>query len=106
MAKVAWTTILFLFVTGCAGGHGAVVYAPGPQRPAANLALGPSRDHVWLAETFAGRSSWPSVRAGYVFDDVSSYTEVIYDDQSYYGGLHGGGYTREAISVRSGVLVR
>jgi len=37
---------------------------------------------------------------------VSSYTEVIYDDQSYYGGFDGGSFTREAISIRSGVLVR
>jgi len=106
MSKVAWTTILFLIVTGCAGGNGVVVYAPGPERPPANLVLGPSRDHVYLAESFAQRSSWPSVWSGYVFDDVSSYTEVIYDDQSYYDGFHGGGYTREAISVRTGVIVR
>ncbi len=106
MARVAWTTILLLVLTGCAGGHGSVAYAPGPGRPAANLVLGPMREHVWLAESFAQRSSWPSVQLGYVFDDVSSYTEVIYDDQSFYDSFHGGGYTHEAISVRSAVLVR
>jgi hypothetical protein len=106
MSKVAWTTILVLVATGCADGNRAVCYAPVSSVPVANLALGPTRDHVWLAESFAGRSSWPAARSGYVFDDVSSYTEVIYDDQSYYDGFHGGGYTREAISVRTGVLVR
>ena len=106
MLKVAWTTIVLLTLTGCAASNGVVAYAPGPARPAANLALGPLPDHTWLAESFAGRSSWPSVQLGYVFDDVSSYTEVIYDDQSYYGGFDGGSFTREAISIRSGVLVR
>jgi hypothetical protein len=95
-----------LILTGCAGGERAVVYAPGPGQPAANLALGPARDHVWLAESFAGRSSWPAAYAGYRFDDVSSFTEVIYDDQSYYDSFDGGSYTRAAISVRSGVVVR
>ena len=106
MLKVAWTTILLLTLAGCASSNGVVVYAPGPARPAANLALGPLPDHTWLAESFAWRSSWPSVESGYVFDDVSSYTEVIFDDQSYYGGFDGGSFTREAISIRSGVLVR
>lgn len=97
---------MILMLTGCTAGDRAVVYVPGAGQPAANLALGPSRDHGWLAESFAWRSSWPSVQAGYRFDDVSSYMEVIYDDQSYYGGLDGGSYTHEAISVRTGVWVR
>jgi hypothetical protein len=106
MSRVAWTTVFLLLVAGCAGRNDAVRYAPGPQCSSANLAIGPTRDHGWLAEGFAGRSSWPSAPLGYVFDDLSSYTEVIYDDQSYYDGFHGGGYTREAISIRTGVLVR
>lgn len=97
---------MLLIFAGCAGDRGAVTYAPEPDRPVANLALGRMQEQTWLAESFAGRSSWPSVRLGYLFDDVSSYTEVIYDDQSYYDGFHGGSYTRQAISVRSGVLVR
>ena len=94
-----------LSTAGCGQPRGGVVHAWGADR-VANLALGPTRDHTWLAESFAYRSSWPSVELGYVFDDLSSYTEVIYDDESYYSGLYGGGFTREAVSVRTGVLVR
>lgn len=114
MLRVARTTLLLMMLAsfagllltsaGCARGGG--VYAPGPGYPVANLALGPSRDHTRLAEAHAYRSSWPAVKLGYHFDDVSTYTEVIYDDQSYYDGLHGGGFTREAVSVRTGVMVR
>jgi len=96
---------MLLMLAGCAPNRGVVVYTT-TNPPAANLALGPTRDHGWLAEMHAGRSSWPSVQSGYLFDDTSSYTEVILDDQSYYDGFDGGGYTREAISIRSGVLVR
>lgn len=95
-----------LTLAGCARSSGPVVYAPGPDRPAANLVLGPSPEHTWLAETFAYRSSWPSVESGYSFDDVSTYTEVIYDDQSFYDTPLDGGYTHAAVSVRTGVLIR
>jgi hypothetical protein len=104
MLRLAGTAILLLTLTGCAATNGLVVYAPG--RPVANLALGPSRDHTLVAEAYAYRSSWPSVQSGYVFDDISTYTEVIYDDQSFYDRRDGGGFTREAISVRTGVLIR
>jgi hypothetical protein len=70
------------------------------------LALGPARHDTWLAESYAYRSSWPSVRVGYTFDDVSTFSEVIYDDQSFYDWRYGGGYTRESVSVRTGVVVR
>jgi hypothetical protein len=83
-----------------------MVYASRPDRMVANCALGPTRDHAWLAEGFAQRSSWPSVHSGFRFDDVSSYSEVIFDDQSFFDLRDGGGYLREAVSVRSGVLVR
>jgi len=99
--------MLLLTLAGCAGTRHVAVYASGPGEPAANLALGPSRDNSLLAEMYTERSSWPSVRSGYLFDDVSTYTEVIYDDQSFYdGALHGGGYTHETMSVRTGVVVR
>ena len=106
MRKVAWTTILMLTLTGCANSSGIVTHFPQPGRSAANLAIGPTRDHAWLAESFTYRSAWPSTPAGYIFNDTSSYTEIIYDDQSYYDDGLGGGYMREAISIRSGVLVR
>ena len=106
MLRVAGTTILLLMLAGCAARPRVAVYAPAPGQPTANLVLGPTRDHTFLAEVYSYRSSWPSVQSGYLFDDVSTFSEVIYDDQSYYDGFYGGGFTREAVSVRSGVLVR
>lgn len=98
---------MFLTVlAGCAARGKAVVYVPRSGHPVANCALGPTRDHTWLAEDFAQRSAWPSVHTGIRFDDVSSYSEVIFDDQSFFDLRDGGGYLREAVSVRSGVLVR
>jgi hypothetical protein len=97
---------LVCFLAGCSGGTPPVTYWAQADRAAANLVIGPTRDHGWLAESFAYRSQWPAVDAGYAFDDVSTYTEIIYDDQSFYDWRYGGGYTREAISVRTGVVVR
>jgi hypothetical protein len=106
MLRVAGTVVSLLLLAGCAGPHGRGTWSCGPDQPLANLALGPSRDYTVLAETYAYRSSWPSARSGYVFDDVATYTEVIYDDQSYYDTRDGGGFTREAVSVRTGVWIR
>ena len=106
MIKSTGTTLLLLLLVGCGTRNSVVVYGPVQGQRAANLLLGPSPDHTRLAELHAYRSSWPSVSSGYLFDDVSTYTEVIYDDQSFYDWQYGGGYTREAVSVRTGVLVR
>jgi hypothetical protein len=106
MLRVARTTILLLTLTGCAVNNGPTAYTPAPGEPVSNLVLGSSPDQAVLAQLYTYRSSWPSVRMGYIFDDLSTYTEVIYDDQSYYDWRGGGGYTREAVSVRTGVLVR
>jgi len=106
MGRVVRTALLLLAFAGCASRSGPAVYAPGAGRPLTDLALGPSRGHTVLAEMYASRSSWPSAWLGYLFDDVSTYTEVIYDDQSYYDPRGGGGFTREAVSVRTGVLIR
>jgi hypothetical protein len=106
MLRVAGITVLLLLLAGCADVNGPTVYAPRLGGPVANLVLGPAPDYTALAETYAYRSSWPSARLGYVFDDVATYTELIYDDQSYYDARNGGGYTREAVSVRTGVWIR
>lgn len=98
--------LLLLFLAGCAGADRALVYAPPPGRPTANLALGRTPDETWLAEAQAYRTTWPAVDGGYIFDDISTYSELIYDDQSFYDTRYGGGYTRAAVSARRGVLVR
>ena len=107
MKHIAWTIFVSaLMLGGCAAERGTVVYSTRPDRSTANLALGPTADHTWLAETMTYRSPWPSVDAGYHYGDVTSYTQFIYDDQSHYDGRYGGGFTRESFSVRTGTVVR
>ena len=104
MVRYAITLTIALLLAGCASTpHGTLLCAD--SRPA-NLAIGPMRDQTVLAEAFAYRPSWPAADAGYHFADSASYTEVIYDDQSFYDWRLGGGYTHASVSVRSGVIVR
>ncbi len=106
MWKVAAISLMLLAALGCASPRGNVLWSE-RGRPAPNLVLGPYADTTGLAELHAQRSAWPSTPAGYIFDDVSTYNVVIYDDQSYYSPTwYGGGFTHESISVRSAVLVR
>ncbi len=70
-----------------------------------NLLLGPSAEHFYSAQSFDYRSDWPSVSIGYRFDEYSTYSEVIYDDQFSYDSL-GGFYYRVGEEYRSGSLVR
>ena len=104
MLRLVMTGLLLTTLAGCCAGHGIVVRPPGGA--VANLALGRTGDQAYLSEAYAYRSSWPSVTTGHLFDDVSTFTEVIYDDQSFYDDIEGGGYIRESVSVRTGVLVR
>lgn len=106
---------LLLALMGCAGrepvgyGQPRVFARSGP-----NLALAPEASENALAISYALRSTWPSVDVGYDFNLIESYTQAIYDDQSFYefpgrgGDQTGviGGYTQQSQSVRSGVRVR
>ena len=106
MRGFAVAVILMLTLAGCSSPDRGLVYvARGPAEPA-NLALGPLHDHTILSELHAYRSSWPSIESGFFFDDVSTYTEVLYDDQSHYSTSDGGGFMREAVSIRRGVMYR
>lgn len=100
---------LGLLLSGCSGPGGVVVcrmpviHADG-HGTSPNLVLGPGEDYLWTAIGFNCRSSWPSVDAGYWFDDVTTFSEIELDDQFYYGRY--GGYYRTSQSVRTGVRVR
>ena len=101
MKRAGKIAALCALLAGCAGpGKYAVLHAP-----AANLALGPTAEHVRLGEAFAYRSAWPSVDAGYRFEDTSFFSQVIFDDQSFYDRL-GGGLYHETQTVRTGIMVR
>lgn len=103
MVRLVALVLGCLSLAGCCRDRHVFVRA---DRPVANLALGPTSDHTALSQAYTYRSSWPSVRAGYIFDDLSTYTEVIYDDESYISRFNAGSFTREAVSVRNRVLVR
>jgi len=105
MRAIVLAVAPLLVLAGCTGPT-ATVYLARPSSTVANLVLGPSAEHTWLAGEYASRSSWPSVQTGYVFEDFSAYSELIFDDQSFYDRRDGGSYTRQAVSVRSGVVMR
>jgi len=106
MGKVAFTVLVLTCALGCASPR-VNVYVSDAHGAGANLLLAHNPDDAYLAELHAQRSAWPAVARGYVFEDVSTYSEVIYDDQSFYmPGRYGGGYIHESVSVRSGLMVR
>lgn len=91
-------------IAGCSSGQTSVGYHPPTTGRTANLALGPTAEHAWLAPRVAGRSDWPSVETGIRLDAVTYYQEFIYDRESHFdrfGGLyhwtetvHGGAWVR------------
>jgi hypothetical protein len=86
--------------TGCAGAPRATVAFARP-----NVLMSNYRDVNVLATRMAGRSEWPSVSTGYVFDDVTYFSTVSVDDQAFYD-QEGGGHYRSTESVQTGVRVR
>lgn len=98
---VAWTTVL----AGCARSERCVVLSAetrGELR--ANLVLARSAETARLAPLMAERSDWPSVDHGYRSGDVTYYSRIIYDDQSYYDRYTG--FSNVANALQTGVLLR
>ena len=92
-------------LAGCSSSQrGAVLSAEPGVRPQANLALGPSAQHLRLAELWATRSNWPAVDRGYRQSDVTYYTRVHYDTQSYYDRY--GSLYHETQTVQTGTWWR
>lgn len=60
---------------------------------------------VQIADAFSIRSDWPSTPIGFYFDDISSYSIMNYDDQSFYDEMGGASYWI-AESYRTGSLLR
>lgn len=111
MSRLIFVSLITVLLVGCvAPPPVAVLHRRDPARDIAgrtapNLLLGPSAEHFYIAQTFDYRSDWPSVSIGYRFDEYSTYSEVIYDDQFSYDSL-GGFYYRVGQEYRSGSLVR
>lgn len=102
--------LVCLVIVGCGeAGRGVVLWGPqvgdAPREDgSANLALGPSGEHVWLAMGMSYRSSWPSTEAGYRFEDASESVTIEHDTQFYYNRF--GGYYRTGATLRRAVLLR
>ncbi len=87
---------------GCAATERATVLLPsftatgGP-----NLLLHPTLRLTHLSESYAGRSTWPSVEHGLILEDTTYVSEWSYDDESFTDRLGGGYY-----GVREGYRLR
>ena len=75
--------LMIAAIGGCSAAPRTAAYLSCQDRAPANLVLGPTQDHTFLAEAFTERSAWPCVDSGIMFDDVSTYAEIIDDDQSF-----------------------
>jgi len=96
---------ILLLLGGCATSSLSTTALASARPQPANLLLSDSPYVAMLGERFAGRDDWPTTVFGYVVEDVSTFTEFSYDDQSFFDRF-GGGLQHEALSVRSGVVVR
>jgi hypothetical protein len=94
---------LALVAAGCAAPRSAPTLQV-RSGPPANLALPGSVQQNVLAARIEREALWPAVDLGYRFDDVSSYAEVLFDNQ--FGFDRFGGTFRSGQNFRSGVLVR
>lgn len=74
------------------------------RRPPPNLLSGQA-DLLASAREFAFRSDWPSTPIGIHVDDVTRYSSVVYDDQTYFDEL-GGVHERIDTQVRTGLVIR
>lgn len=74
------------------------------QRATPNLVLAPDADTNAFAAELDRSSDWPSADLGYRFDDVSSYSEILVDNQIAYDRY--GSVFRSSQNFRTGVLVR
>ena len=98
---VAWTALL----AGCARSERGVVLSAVPHGEArANLVMARAPETAALATRMSVRSDWPSVDHGYRFDDVTYYSTIRYDEQSFYDRYGGLLYVNEGL--RTGVWVR
>ena len=105
-------SLISLLLAGCAATpppatvlHRRAAPADIVGRRTPNLVLGPSAEHLHLAQMFDWRSDWPSVSVGYRFDESSTYSEVIYDEPFFHDEL-GGFYYRVGQEIRRGTVVR
>ncbi len=98
---IAWTAL----IAGCAQPQrGAVISAAPPHVVRANLVFARHPGTAALAPAIAARSDWPATDHGYRFDDVTYYSRIFYDEQSFYGRY--GALWHEADTFVTGVWRR
>lgn len=98
------TVGMALTLAGCAATRPAGILGPNYSPYGANLALGPSGEHAWLATGIAPRGNWPAVQTGIRMDDVTFYQTYTYDRESYFNRYGGLDHARQM--VRTGVWMR
>lgn len=99
-----------LLLAGCAQRTGPAYSAlhGGPDlsgRLAPNLALGRSPADPLIGQLFNARSAWPAVEHGLRLSEQTYYTDVHFDDQSFYDRLGGASFNLRT-STRTGVFIR
>lgn len=70
----------------------------------ANLVLGPSADHAWLAKQFTARAEGPAAIVGWRGEELTYYTRIHVDEQAYYDRYGSTFHTTQ--SVQTGVRIR
>lgn len=106
MRRLCPLLLLAALCLGCAARRpAAVVCSPDSTGRERNLLLGTDRVQARIAQSYAGRSSWPSIPLGYVYDDTTYSTHWSFDDQSFTDRL-GGGYFGGRETIRTRVFVR
>lgn len=93
-----------LIVVGVCGGCAStprITYVAG----GANLALGRTAYETAVALDAPTRGPWGRASTGIRVEDVTTFSEMIYDDQSFFDAF-GGSYYHASFSIREGVQVR
>ncbi len=111
MRRILTIAVVTLLLAGCATRPPLAVihrHAPNPAarlRGTPNLALGPSAEHLYIAQDFTYRLPPLSAPLGYRVDEISHFAITSFDDQSFFDAL-GGSYYRTGSEYRTGVLLR
>ena len=111
MRRTLTIAVLTLLLAGCASRPPLAVihrHAPNPAarlRGTPNLALGPTPEHLYIAQDFNYRRPPLSAPLGYRVNEISHFAITSFDDQYFYDTL-GGSFYRSGSEYRTGVLLR
>ncbi len=97
--------LMIAAIGGCASGRtGTVIEARRLVGPPPNLALGPTAEHARLGCLLTERADWPAAEIGYQHEEVTFYSKITYDEQSYFDRF--GAVYHQTQSFQTGMRVR